>query len=136
MNLAQMLSATVTPLSEYQPTCRPFKPRSGNPDPDHDKANAAKMKTARERYSTAVGNEWSSTATVAARMGTTPPSVQKMLAKLHSEGLMERRNRDNKPYYVRQHGYEWRVKNERQHDAQGSASVLGDGTGKEPVEAA
>lgn len=110
MNLMQMLNATVTPLSEYQPSCRPKKPRSGNPKPQHNKANVARTDKAVKRYKEAIGPEWISTETVARRLDTTPSCVQKTLAKYHAKGILERRNADGADYYTRFKGYEWRVK--------------------------
>lgn len=110
MNFANMLKAPVTPLSEYQPTCRPKKPRSGNPKPQHNKANIARVDKAVKRYKKAVGLAWISTSEVASRLGTTPPCVQKTLAKYHAKGILERRNTGGADYYTRFKGYEWRVR--------------------------
>lgn len=97
-------------LSKMTPVEEPLKPRSGNPKPQHNKANSARTDKAVKRYKKAIGLEWISTETVARRLGTTPACVQKTLAKYHAKDILERRNADGADYYTRFKGYEWRVK--------------------------
>jgi hypothetical protein len=101
-----MLKAPVTPLSAYQPVC---KPRGGNPRPNNKAANAVKTTKALLRYKKAVGLSWTPTATVAARMGVASSYISKTLRKYHDAGIIERRPYRGEPYNKNK-GYEWRVK--------------------------
>lgn len=89
-------------LPKAKPVEEPLKPRSGNPHPDHERANAAKVEAARKRYKTAMGEDWVDTVTIDARLGRGRQGSTKVLGKFVARGEMLRRKAGNR--------YEWKWK--------------------------
>jgi hypothetical protein len=89
MNFAQMLMTPVTPL--YGPDELPKK-RSGNPHPDHNKGNAARIRYSLQRMEKALPDgEWVPGDVIARRLGTSPASSNKTLQTFRMRGLVESR---------------------------------------------
>lgn len=89
MNFIQMLMTPVKPL--YEPGELPKK-RSGNPHPDHNKGNAARIRYCQERFMAVLPEgEWVSGEEIARRLGTSPASSNKSLQSFRARGLVESR---------------------------------------------
>lgn len=84
MRFAQMLMTPVKPL--YEPDELP-KRRSGNPRPDHNKGNAARIRKCQERFMAVLPEgEWVPGDVIARRLGTTPASSNKTLQTFRARG--------------------------------------------------
>jgi hypothetical protein len=84
-----MLMTPVAPL--YGPDEQPKK-RSGNPHPDHNKGNAARIRNCEERFMAVLPEgEWVPGDVIARRLGTTPASSNKSLQSFRARGVMESR---------------------------------------------
>ena len=78
--------------------------KSGNPNPDYNRANEAKMEKAQKLYFSVMGTEWTSTPTIESRLGRTPGTCLAPLNNWLALGLVERRKLEGKLS-----GWEWRV---------------------------
>lgn len=109
MNLAQMLSQKVTPLSQYQPAGEEKKTgRSGNPAPDNTIPNAVKQAKAIARYRKVMRGEWVGTVTIENRLGRGRSACLATLNKWLALGFAERRPVGG--VFHRNKGWEWRIK--------------------------
>lgn len=89
MNFAQMLMTPVKPLCEPGELA---KVRSGNPHPDHNKGNAARMRYSIERMKKVLPEgTWVSGDEIARRLGTSPASSNKTLQTFRDRGMVESR---------------------------------------------
>lgn len=94
-------------LPKVEPVEGPMKPRAGNPKPNHQLANDAKIAAARKRYKDVMGDEWVPTKTIESRLGKGRSTAYDTLMKFVERGELMRRPLDGKPYN-RRSGYEWR----------------------------
>ena len=108
--MTSMISALLFPTSpplKSEPAEQPLKPRRGNPKPNHQLANEAKIEAARKRYKAVMGDEWVATKTIESRLGRGRGTVYETLTRFVARGELTRRPLDGKPYRKRG-GYEWK----------------------------
>jgi hypothetical protein len=103
MDFVSQLKMTVTPLADYQPSC---KPRKYNRNPDHDSANSGKRKIAKDRYRKAMGDGWLTTMAIEDRLGMPRTTASKTLIRYMNLGFIERRAVGGT--FNKRWGYEWR----------------------------
>jgi len=85
--------------------------RSGNPNPDHSHANAAKKAQAIARYKSVMWEEWTVTTLIESRLGMSRSSAYPSLSKWESQGLLEKRDSSNVGKKTnRSRSVEWRWK--------------------------
>lgn len=108
--LASMLATSVTPLGLCKPTNSGKRDpwRSGNPNPAHELATAAKHAKTLRRYREAMGDEWVATADIENRLGAGPSGLTGTLLAWLKKGILERRKIGPEEIWNRRKGYEWR----------------------------
>ena len=101
MNFAQMLMTEVKPLPDTR------APKTWKRDTKT--ANKVVRESAIERYTEAIGKEWTPTGNVSDRLGLDRQSVFKQLMKYYDLGILERRPFGGGEFSFRK-GWEWRMK--------------------------
>ena len=107
ISLVELLLFPPKILPKVEPVEEPMKPRSGNPKPNHQLANDAKIAAARKRYKDVMGDEWVSTKIVESRLGRRRGTVSETLRAFKARGELECRPAGGETYNARK-GYEWR----------------------------
>ena len=107
MSILMLLLQPPERLTAAPPPEPPPKPRRGNPTPNHQLANAAKIEKARQRFKTVMKDEWVSTSTIESRLGRGRGTVSETLRAFEARGELACRPAGGGTYNWRK-GYEWR----------------------------
>ena len=107
MNTLMLLLQPPEHLKDAPPPEPPKKRRSGNPHPDHVRANLAMVEKARQRIKKVMKDEWVPTPKIDSRLGTSSGSTLAALRAFEARGELACRRLRGEPY-ARNIGYEWR----------------------------